>query len=1731
MNRGDRFPTAPGAMRRPDSSHRPRAVGHAGLLAFAALLLSLSTPAWAQFAPSAIVADFNKDGKLDIAGFSVPSLEVSLYLGDGAGRFGPPSIISLPFSGGPAPAAGDFNGDGTLDLVRVGVFTGVSVSLGDGSGGFAEFCTRPLPPSPTSGHAVGVAVADFNTDGRQDVAVAASGELFLLLGDGSGCLSEPKSVAQRQGIQSITSADLNGDGRADLVAGTSDGLLVLMGDGKGGFVSSMVAAGVNAASVVVADLNADGKPDVAILALDSSAVSILIGDGFGRFAPPATFPVLDPNQGFDRGQLMVGDFNSDGAMDLAVAPPSYGAPDGAAVFFLLGDGAGRFSPAVEGLGGVARWAAVGDFDGDGRDDVVVSYPYPLGLTTLLGGNVGRFSRPTTYPMTPGPVAIATGDIDKDGKVDIAALTASGGLSILIGDGSGGVAATVNGSAPPLVTAMVAADFNDDGTLDLAVLDNSPAATVLIGDGAGGFAAGGAQALGGGFAKDLAVADFNGDGKPDLIVATGSGVSVLLGDGLGGFGMPGTYPVSASPLYNAALFVAVGDFNGDGRPDVVASTYFDLVVLLGDGAGGLGPAMSLGTPGHYFDSVGVADFNGDGKPDIVAAGYPALSIFLGDGAGGFGAPLPQFASQGRVVLGDFNGDGKADVAFRMSVGNSIQILAGDGAGHLTAGPLLLLPPLSAAGPFATADFNGDGRLDLAAASTAGAVVLLGAGSADVSVAIDDGVGAATPGQTVTYVVTATNNGPNDAKELTVSDLLPVQLTGAAWSCVASPGSTCTPSGSGDLVDSINLSNGGTATYTLTATVAAGARGSMRNSARLALPSGVTDPVLANNTASDTDLLPSSLAIDDVTVGDTGAPAVFTVTLAPASSVAVTVAYATADGTAAAGSDYSASSGVLTFLPGETTQTVTVPVAPETTLEETMSFFVRLAAPTNGLLSKATGEAWILNDTQGQRLEFGAPNYWVSQAGRRATITVTRRGGTAGTVTADYATSDGSAVAGVHYTATSGIIAFEPGDVARTFTVPVTNDSVAEGNRTVLLTLTNARGGAVLGGKSSAVLTILDTNVAGKVQFSSLAYGVNESGSAAKIWVTRTAGTASGVTVDYATSAGTAAPGKQYQDTTGTLTFDAGVARASFSIPILDDGRAGPDTTVKLQLANPGGGATLGSPSAAVLTIAQGNPVVEFSAGQYSVSEAGGRALIVVRVLHAGPATVHVGYATSPGSAVPDVDYKDTAGTLTFLPGQVNKAFTVALLKDGVADGDKTILLALSSPDVGALGQPNTAVLTIPDVNRAGTVQFGRPEYRVLEKGRVAVIDVRRTGGAAAGVTVNFGTSDGTAVAGTNYESTFGVLTFGTGVFLQTIKVPILDDGQVHGNQYVNLDLAAPLGGATLGARSFATLDILTDDPLIGFRQYDYSVREDGAQATIEVDRLGPLSNAVTIDYATFDGTAVAGTDYTAAGGTLTFGKGVARRTFPVEVTDDALVEGDQTVGLQLSNAQQGAALGDRSTATLTITTDDPRLEFTRSDYVVAAGVPQAAITVRRLGPATGTVSVHFATLGSVEVSGNLTFAPGVTAKAFMVPLAGSVGPEPVQLVLCAPSGAVLGAQDTAVLTIRALAPPGPVAFSLRDYSVGESGPIATIAVRRTGRLAEAATVDYATADGTAIAGTHYLPAEGTLLFGRGEKEKTFTVTVLDDGVPGGNRTVNLSLGRPVATTLGANAAATLWIVGN
>jgi plastocyanin len=232
-----------------------------------------------------------------------------------------------------------------------------------------------------------------------------------------------------------------------------------------------------------------------------------------------------------------------------------------------------------------------------------------------------------------------------------------------------------------------------------------------------------------------------------------------------------------------------------------------------------------------------------------------------------------------------------------------------------------------------------------------------------------------------------------------------------------------------------------------------------------------------------------------------------------------------------------------------------------------------------------------------LGFTSASYSQAETGGHATITLQRSAGSSGMVGVNYAASSGTAVSGTNYTPASGTLTWADGDTAqKSFNVPVIDDGIQDGTHTVNLTLSNATGGATVG-QATAVLSITDNDrpaAAGSLAFSSASYSVAENAGTIPITVNRGGGSSGAVSVHYATGNGTGTAGKNYTATSGTLNWGAGDAAAkTFSVAVLDDGAADGNHTVNLTLSAPQGGASLGTPSAAVLTVTNtdggsGNP---------------------------------------------------------------------------------------------------------------------------------------------------------------------------------------------------------------------------------------------------------------------------------------------------------------------------------------------------------------------------------------------------------------------------------------------------------------------------------------------------------------------------------------------------------------
>ena len=337
-----------------------------------------------------------------------------------------PSVGS-PFSAGTQPhsvISADFNADGKADLaVANNGSNDVSILLATGAGSFAPAVNFVAGIKPIS-----LVSADFNADGKADLAVAnfGSNNISVLLGAGVGSFTTAINLAVVLNPLSITSADFNADGKADLATsnGSSNDVSILLGNGTGSFAPAVnFGAGTNPFSVTNADFNADGKPDLATANFGSNDVSVLIATGTGSFIAAVNFTT-----GTNPASVISADFNADGKSDLAVV--NNGADS---ISVLLGNGAGSFSPAVDFAVGTTPWSVTSaDFNTDGKADLAVVNGNSNNVSILLGNGVGSFGSAITFAAGNGPHSITSTDFNADGKADLAVANGnSNDVSILL----------------------------------------------------------------------------------------------------------------------------------------------------------------------------------------------------------------------------------------------------------------------------------------------------------------------------------------------------------------------------------------------------------------------------------------------------------------------------------------------------------------------------------------------------------------------------------------------------------------------------------------------------------------------------------------------------------------------------------------------------------------------------------------------------------------------------------------------------------------------------------------------------------------------------------------------------------------------------------------------------------------------------------------------------------------------------------------------------------------------------------------------------------------------------------------------------------------------------------------------------------------------------------------------------------------------------------------------------
>jgi hypothetical protein len=426
------------------------------------------------------------------------------------------------------------------------------------------------------------------------------------------------------------------------------------------------------------------------------------------------------------------------------------------------------------------------------------------------------------------------------------------------------------------------------------------------------------------------------------------------------------------------------------------------------------------------------------------------------------------------------------------------------------------------------------------------------------------------------------------------------------------------------------------------------------------------------------------------------------------------------------------------------------------------------------------------------------------------------------------------------------------------------------------------------------------------------------------------------VDYESADGTATAGDDYTAISDTLTFAPGDTSGTFTVTILEDTIDETDEDLTVTLSNPVSG-TLGSPDSAILTITDNDaaPSVAFSNADYSVNEGDGTATMTVTLSNPSVFTVTVDYETADGTATDGEDYTAVTGTLTFAPGSTDSTFDVTILEDTTDEADETVIMTLTNAISGTVGTPNPATLTIVDNDGEPTINFPTPNFEVGEADGTATLTVTLSNPSDFPITVDYETGDGTATAGDDYVAASGTLTFTPGVTTTTFTVDIINDSLDENDETVLLTLTNPsafeLGNGT------ATLTIEDDDAAPSVVLDDVQVAEGDSGTTpmtFEVTLSAISGLTVTVDYDTANGTATAGSDYTAASGTLVIPAGQLTGTVTVDVIGDMDFEPDETLLLNLSapgntTIEDGEGVG-------TILNDDIPTAVTLSTLNVTSG---------------------------------------------------------------------------------------------------------------------------------------------------------------------------------------------------
>ncbi|MBD2568895.1 Calx-beta domain-containing protein [Anabaena lutea] len=888
--------------------------------------------------------------------------------------------------------------------------------------------------------------------------------------------------------------------------------------------------------------------------------------------------------------------------------------------------------------------------------------------------------------------------------------------------------------------------------------------------------------------------------------------------------------------------------------------------------------------------------------------------------------------------------------------------------------------------------------------------------------------------------------------------------------------------------------------------------------------------------------------ETATGVTANPGVFTLTRTGSTTSGLTVNYTLA-GTASNGTDYTTLPATVTFAAGSATATVTVNPIDDTLVEGTETAILNLATGTGYTLGAATSATVNIADNDFPPLpvitiaatDANAAETATGETANPGVFTLTRTGSTTDALTVNYTTA-GTATNGTDYTNLPATVTFAAGSATATVTVNPIDDTLVEGTETAILNLATGTG-YTLGAATSATVNIADNDFPPLPVITIAATDANaaetatgETANPGVFTLTRTGSTTDALTVNY-TTAGTATNGTDYTNLPATVTFAAGSATATVTVNPIDDTLVEGTETAILNLAT-GTGYTLGAATSATVNIADNDfpPVTINLSDNQTIVEgltSPQNVAYTVTLSDISNQTITVQYATTSGTAIAGSDYSNTTGTLTFNPGVTTQVINIPILNDSINEANETFTLTLTSPTNASLGTKTSTTTTITDTLVASVTTTLPTNVENLSL--AGTTSINGTGNAGNNVLIGnqsnnilFAGSGADTLKGKAGDDTLSgeadadIFEFGGQALAVNPETGFLEEiGATVGftgpkNTYIGKDTIT----------DFATgvdkiwLDISTFTS-IGPAGLDLSLIANGFSLVNQATNAGIDTQNAYLVYNQGTGDLFYNVNLSAfgnGGGGIFANLGVGT---VLAATDISLI-GDNDLSL---------------IPVITVAATDANAAETATGVTANPGV----FTLSRTGSLTNALTVNYTTAGTAtngtdysNLTGTVTFAAGSsTATVTVDPIDDTLveGTETAILDLATGTGYTLGTATSATVNIADNDLP-LVTINLSDNQTIVEGSTSSQNVSYTVTLSNTSTqtitVQYATGDGTAIAGSDYSKTSGTLTFNPGVTSRVINIPIVNNFINEANETFTLTLTSPTNASLGTKTSATTTI---